>query len=92
MTGILYIEVDVQTSDGVVLKCYLLRQAKLPTARATIILFHGNNYHSWSNTFTTYGYNLWELGSSALTVSYRERVPYVWVGARLHLIIARQTL
>ncbi|KAF8890240.1 Alpha/Beta hydrolase protein [Mucidula mucida] len=63
------IEVDVRTSDGVVLKCYLLRQTKLHTARATIILFHGNGYHSWC--YTTCGYTLRELGFNALMVSYR---------------------
>ncbi|KIY64104.1 alpha/beta-hydrolase [Cylindrobasidium torrendii FP15055 ss-10] len=64
------IGVDIPTSNNAVLKCFLLKQTKLPVAAGTIIMFHGNGYHAWS--YITCGMKFCEeLGFNVLMVEYR---------------------
>ncbi|KAK0455630.1 Alpha/Beta hydrolase protein [Desarmillaria tabescens] len=62
-------EVDVVTSDNVVLKCYLIRAAHSPSPRATVILFHGNGYHVWHHLHCSQQFH--RLKCNVLMVSYR---------------------
>ncbi|EDR02626.1 uncharacterized protein LACBIDRAFT_308313 [Laccaria bicolor S238N-H82] len=64
-----YTDVELQTPDNVVLRCFLIRQAQLSSSFATVIMFHGNGMNHGDVLEAAHEFYI--LGCNVLTVSYR---------------------
>ncbi|KIK02587.1 hypothetical protein K443DRAFT_677443 [Laccaria amethystina LaAM-08-1] len=64
-----YTDVELQTPDDVVLRCFLIRQAQLSSSLATVIMFHGNGMNH--GDVLEAAYEFYVRGCNVLTVSYR---------------------